>query len=1011
MRLRRKLRRARRKAAPKSDPPAEARARGASRAPCATALGLVALLLLGAAAAFGCGWFGTEHSVRFNAWHDERLFGRLPPLPFDARERTRPDYRQEDEGQESGQYQDPRKQADVLWSRAGEDAARGDLGGLRKRLDEFLQYTGGNVCADFYDTAGLCRRRRNSARDQLDALASNARAVGAYLEARRAYDDWLATSDGAGDSCATPEAVEAALGEVPRGAGLDDNVAYLRAALLFERGEWRESIGAFERLAARHPRSEKREAALFNAGLLWMKGGRAGLGVEHAASDEACPDCEDEEWQRAVAAFRRLLGEYPRGTYAGDARGWLAFLHVRVGRRAEGLAEYYRMLADEEDPAAQGEALRSLRLVRDDATEGEMERVGSLIEREPRVALAYAYHEIYNAALGDGFRVEVPEEVNPYRWCRERDAGSNCSGDFYRWQDEERVRREGALTRKSFARVVAFATRLMRRLPASDAGGAFALRVAQADLELGEDEAARELAGRALASGLKGNERAAALWVRGVAEYRLGQFDASRRTFSSLLKEYPEGDLTEGARRFVAMAAEGSGDLEGALEQYLLLEYQDDVAYFVDVLLTPEQLEAFAERRADAEARDVLFYSLGVRLMRAHRFDEARRAYARVRTADDLRANPYEFGGKCEEDYPPPYCEDVKNPRWQDWEGVQAAWVLRDLKTMERIEHLEARARDAAGAEARAEALYRLASYLYQSGDLTFYNPAAWRGRRFYDIYYDQQFRAPGEAALMRRYMEEHEPLVRALRIYLQVAEEFPRTRAARDSLYTAAVIHQRLAGFELYWPRQYAQGLYPGGRFVTYADVRRAYPDYRLPHGTYGWEPLTRTVRGREAWPAPPKPKKLTGMERARLKLKRAEVRVGQAWELFGEVYGGRVRRWTVAALLGAVVMLRWSVVALVALAVLCVFRRTRRARHFLYRQLLRHIRRPPAVYAPSSSYAAHEAYAPYRGLGGAFGRAVGGLLRLTLRERGRAALALNLFTHALLTLLMWAVLWAMQK
>lgn len=37
-------------------------------------------------------------------------------------------------------------------------------------------------------------------------------------------------------------------------------------------------------------------------------------------------------------------------------------------------------------------------------------------------------------------------------------------------------------------------------------------------------------------------------------------------------------------------------------------------------------------------------------------------------------------------------------------------------------------------------------------------------------------------------------------------------------------------------------------------------------------------------------------------------------------------------------------------------------------------------------------------------------GLFRLSLHERGRAALALNLFTHGLLTLLIWALVWAAQ-
>jgi outer membrane protein assembly factor BamD (BamD/ComL family) len=1017
IRLRRKLRRARQ---------ATPIARVPSRAPRASLLGLVMLFALGAVVAAGCGWFGTEHSVRFNYWHGERQFSRLPPLPFDARARTKPDYRQEDEEENAAPAEDPDEQEAALWARAEAEAQRGDFAGLRKSLDEYLEVTGVDGCAGYYVAAARCRRRRNSAHDRLDALDShargaNARALSAYLKARSAYDDWRGVGDDAGVEKRSPsgesiasaatlspaaalELAEGALDTVPQDAGLEDNVAYLRADLLGARDGWARSVEAFERLAARYPRSEKREAALFNVGRLWMRSGAELLGVEHASAEDACAACKDEAWRKAVAAFERVLREHPRGRYAADARGWLAFLHVRVGERAEGLAEYYRMLADETNVTARAEAVRSLRLVRDDTSEEEMARVESLLETEPRVALAYAYHEIYNAALGFGIDVEVSEDENPYRYCMEREPSDKCYTDFYQWQEKERERRSRDAGHKALARVAGFATRQLKRQTGDAVGGGFALRVAQADLELDEDKAARELASRALSVGLAGNERASALWVRGVAEYRLKDFGAARRTFTTLLAEFPEGDLTEGARRHAAMAAEEMGDLDAALEQYLALEYTEDAAYFVDVLMTPEQLASFAARHEDSPARDMLYYSLGVRYLRAHRFDEARAAYARVRTAAEDGANPYGGDDECDETYPPPRCTDSKNMRWEEWKGVHAAWVLRDLQTMGEMEHLEERSRKASGDEAKAEALYQLASYLYASSELAFYNPAAWRGGRFYVFYYDQQFRAPGEAAVMRRYMEEHEPLVRALRVYLQVAEEYPRTRAARDSLYTAAVIHERLAGFELYWPGQYKQGLYPGARLVSYEDVRRTYPDYPLPAGTYGWEPSTRTVNGHAAWPAPPRPPQLTGMERARLRIGRAERRVGQAWELFGEVYGGRLRAWTIK---GA----RWAVVALFAGLVLAVFRRTRRARRFLYRRLMRArksaaARRAREPYGPKLSYAAPGVTGA--GLRDAAGQTARALLRLALNERGRAALALNLFTHGLLTVLLWAMLWA---
>jgi hypothetical protein len=42
----------------------------------------------------------------------------------------------------------------------------------------------------------------------------------------------------------------------------------------------------------------------------------------------------------------------------------------------------------------------------------------------------------------------------------------------------------------------------------------------------------------------------------------------------------------------------------------------------------------------------------------------------------------------------------------------------------------------------------------------------------------------------------------------------------------------------------------------VTYKDVRRTYPDYQLPRGTIGWDPMTRTVFCGLAWTEAPKPK-----------------------------------------------------------------------------------------------------------------------------------------------------------
>jgi hypothetical protein len=339
---------------------------------------------------------------------------------------------------------------------------------------------------------------------------------------------------------------------------------------------------------------------------------------------------------------------------------------------------------------------------------------------------------------------------------------------------------------------------------------------------------------------------------------------------------------------------------------------------------------------------------------------------------------------------------------------VYADWLVRDSQTLEDLERLQGEIERARTSDAKAEAMYQLASYFYE-GELLFYNPAMWRGMRAEMIgsLSETTYRSPAEAQAVWRYEQEHEGPARAVALYLEVVRLYPRTRAARDSLYTAILCHQRLEEFNGYWRVMYESGLHAGARVVKFGDLRAAYPDYRLPVPGR-WEPSTRTVSGRPAWPAPPKVKQPTGVERARSKIAHAERRVSQAWGLFGEIYGGRVRDWTVKAL-------RRTLAVLVVFFVLVVFRQTRRSRRFLYRQFARGIRRGRAsrihtTYAPSSSYAAHVSHGWGAILCADASDMLRGLVRIALRERGRAALALNLFTHGLLTILVWSLIWAAQ-
>src|SRR4051812_19134678 len=151
-------------------------------------------LIAAVATAIGCGWPGTSHSVRFNAYQTERQMGRLPPLPTMANgmNEARASWNiAEDAVADDSAYIDPAKEVDALWDRAEAAEKDGNLSLDRELLRDYLVRT--EPARDGWIGYTNRQERRNSARDRLDAMmaldhGSSAVAVKAYLVARHLYD-------------------------------------------------------------------------------------------------------------------------------------------------------------------------------------------------------------------------------------------------------------------------------------------------------------------------------------------------------------------------------------------------------------------------------------------------------------------------------------------------------------------------------------------------------------------------------------------------------------------------------------------------------------------------------------------------------------------------------------------------------------------------------------------------------------------------------------------------------
>lgn len=779
----------------------------------------------------GCGWSGYERSLRFS--NGMGVEDRLPPLPRNIA-RSDPEldgeafwgYYGGDEhcccgGDDHSEV--PYERVEELRRQNGDASNRigsGDVRGARPLLERFVKESAGfDRDARLGDEKHAeAQQLRNQAIDMLDVVreyehgVSN-RAVQVYGQAR------VQDLGGTVFTSIWSELAELAARE-PRFA---DNVAYLNGAYLYSQGRHDEAAAAFDQLRKSWPASEKIEAATYMAGVSWLRRSERLKEIGHWNEAEQALD-------EATARLDIVAKLGNSSVYAKDARGWIARAAYAKRDMPTALVVYYTQLAERTDRSVQLEGARSLNLSRRNAGDADMLEVEKRIEGLPDVALAYAYYEIYN----DDVLVGPYDDVNP---------------------DVRTLERNDQLKR-----IVAFCSRMLSRWNVGAIGAGFALRVAGASLELDRYDDAARFAERALAAGPNEQERLQALYVLATAERGLARFDKARAAIDRLLDAKPDAVMEERARRLLAMTCEDDRDLAGALDEYRRLGYEADAAYVIDTLMSVGQLENYVNARPRDPDIDWLRYAVGIRLLRAGLYERAERALEQVRTTnsyvdDLLSSNGYENvtpwdGRNLKQSLG---CDSrVRTPR--------QTWVARDLQTAKDLDALERLKNTTTDRERAAEAQYQFASYLFEHESLLFYNPSLWWGNRaemLSSLEYGDALRLPGEAGNLWSETNAHDALAQSVDAFLDVVDRYPDTHAAADALYSAAVAHDRLSNFNGYWRSQYENGLHAGRRLVTYDDVRRLYPKYRIPLATIGWEPSTRTVNGGPARAAlPPKPK-----------------------------------------------------------------------------------------------------------------------------------------------------------
>ncbi len=555
-----------------------------------------------------------------------------------------------------------------------------------------------------------------------------------------------------------------------RAAGfLREHALYQQASLAKEYFDYPRAIALYRRFLREFPRSPKREAAL--------------IMMARCAILPATPAGRD--LPAGKQALAQLLKEFPHTRFRGVLRGLRARSAFLEGRWTQALQDYFAV-GDLESveivrkamlPNAQGD-------VRVRLLEGYLRRLArakNFFTYERAVMDIERTLKAFSPADARAFKRHLfrrDDLIAPYLYYRLYHSNSKPA---------------------DLARLAKLADAITARRSSALLPPLVRVRLAEVYYRRGQYDLALHWAERAVYP--RPWDRA--LYVRGATLHKLKRYRAAIADFAALLRRFPKSPLRRGAREELALLYEATGDYGSALEQYFALDYRMDIAYLLDIRMTPRQIEDFLRSRAGQSRRilttedwhtdpprtyrctqrDLLLYSLGIRYLRDEKWRQA--AYW-------LRLVPYKTyvafsaGRKYRE-----YNADTPSP--------EPLTAVRDLSRLER---------DVAAAKsdnARAAALYRYATYYSTHGTLLLYNPALWNFQRAYgfNFWWNPDPLSREDKALVRDYMYRHEVYARSRQICLEIARRYPHSPTVPRALYRAGAASRRLAEFNLWWDEE----------------------------------------------------------------------------------------------------------------------------------------------------------------------------------------------------------------
>ncbi|MCW3055803.1 MAG: hypothetical protein JWN14_4973 [Chthonomonadales bacterium] len=549
----------------------------------------------------------------------------------------------------------------------------------------------------------------------------------------------------------------------PVGGFLRAHACYQLASMAWEWLDFPRAVSLYQGLLKEFPQSAKREDALMMLARCALQpattAGR-NLVAGKAALDQLAQEFPHSRFHAAALGLRGRLhylnAEYPAAFQCyqavGDSRSIEMLMKAGVGQSASRyrvwlLMAYLRQLPKAHTYTDYAQAISAIDRTRYALAPQDLKRFAALLRQDPTLPDSYLYYRLYHTDL-------KPTDL------------------------------------KSLAQL---ADEIVAAHPATPLSTVVRVRLAEVYYRARQyDKALRWAADQR--GGGKLYDRA--LYVRGATLQKLRKTREALAEFQALLAHCPYSALRHGAREEAAILCEALGDRVGALEQYFALEYTADIAYLLDSRMSLAEVERalhrFHRRRPGVHNyggeshseyvlhysdRELLTYTLGMLSLRAERWDDAERWFKQLKSK---RMRRFSLG----------------RAHWESRSSPDPLAAAQDLR------RLSAAVQAAPNDNARATALYKVATYYYTHGTLLLYNPLLWQNERAmdYGFFLNPKHVNAEEASATRAYMYRHEVYARALAICLQIAQRYPNAPVAPQALYRGACSARFLANFNGWW-------------------------------------------------------------------------------------------------------------------------------------------------------------------------------------------------------------------